>query len=156
MSRPNWSLVLNNALRLPGDEEDTKQAVERRPFQWVCANRLCRSRFMRSTPQSSEYCPQCLKHLSEGRPDLMDPFVYAECQKIVAQEASLAVNSAEYKAFVHECWVEGRRRPDSFNPEAAWRAFIGLPPKRSDYELDVVQDFKHLPITKRPVPTEDE
>lgn len=111
---------------------------------------------MRSTPQSSEYCPKCLKHLAEGRPDLLDPFVYAECQKIISQEADLAVNSAEYKAFVHDCWVQGRRRPESFNPKSAWRAFLGLPPKRSDYELDVVKDFEHLPPNKRPVPTEDD
>lgn len=145
MSRSNWNLVLRAADMgiLRSTERDTLPSTSTlEPFPWVCANRLCRASFMRQ-PYHSEYCPVCLGYLKAGRPDLLDPVVYAECQKIIAEECEANPNSAEYREWLRD--REGyRMQKPRRNPKAVWRALIGLPPLLSDADVDMDNDFKGM------------
>lgn len=108
------------------------------PFAWICANSTCRSEYLRE-PYGSEYCPTCNGHLRAGRGDLLDPVVYAACQKIIADECK-----ADHKTQEWRDWVEDYSgyKPKPFpSPEAAWRALLGLPPLKSDEELNEDTDF---------------
>ena len=102
-----------------------------RPFAWKCASSRCRAEFMR-LPFHSEYCPKCLRYLKAGRADLLDPVVYAECQKIIEQEA------------LAEKAVIAPEDVNRVSGEAAWRALNGLPPLKSDYDVDPDSDFEGL------------
>ena len=105
-----------------------------KPFPWTCANRVCGGSFMR-LPYHSEYCPKCQKHLKAGRGDLLDPVMYARCQAIIAQERA------------GEAVAEERVDPagrDKASGAAAWRALLGLPPLKSDFDVDATEDFKGL------------
>lgn len=153
MSRSNWNLVLRaadfGAYRETEYSKSDFKLPKREPVPWVCANRLCRAKFMRKQ-QASEYCPTCRGHLDEGRPDLLDPVVYAGCQKIIAEENKAYKNSEEYQAWVRMFWNRRHESKEQFNPQAAWRALLGLPPLKSDYDLDHEKDFQDLPKCRRP------
>ena len=105
-----------------------------KPFPWTCANRVCGGSFMR-LPYHSEYCPKCQKHLKAGRGDLLDPVMYARCQEIIAQERAGEA--------VPEERVDPAAR-DKASGAAAWRALLGLPPLKSDFDVDATEDFKGL------------
>ena len=105
-----------------------------KPFPWTCANRVCGGSFMR-LPYHSEYCPKCQKHLKAGRGDLLDPVMYARCQEIIEQERA------------GEAVAEERVDPaarDKASGAAAWRALLGLPPLKSDFDVDATEDFEGL------------
>lgn len=139
MSRSNWNLVIraaNLSAAFDPNYTDAGQPInpETKPFPWTCANRVCGGAFMR-LPFHSEYCPKCQKHLKAGRGDLLDPVMYARCQEIIAQEKAgeKAAEAAAHKA--------GR---DKVSGAAAWRALLGLPPLKSDYDVDAEKDFVGL------------
>lgn len=93
---------------------------------------------------ASEYCPKCLEHLKAGRGDLLDPYVWNACQRVMVEEA-------EYQRRVatgEEATEGGGAR---YSPEQAWRALLGLPPKKSDEDVDVERDFGHLRHTEQPM-----
>lgn len=143
----NWNLVLKAAAlsslsggrwstRVNGDKTYATSTVE--PFKWVCANSTCRAEYMRE-PYASEYCPQCNGYLKAGRGDLLDPVVYAACQKIIADECKADHKTQEWRDWVED--YSAYRMKPAPNPEAAWRALLGLPPLVSDKELDLEKDF---------------
>lgn len=144
MSRSNWLKVLQAAQFIPSDPDglDGEPQSEVRTYQptaWFCANALCRAMFMR-LPFNSEYCPTCLAHLKEGRPDLLDPKVYAECQRVAAAEKLMPLEPTEQREWLER--YHGKAGGERTNPRMLWRALIGLPPKEGDFDLDPKKDFK--------------
>jgi len=105
------------------------------PFLWICANRLCRQKFMRFA-YHSEYCPDCLAYREAGRGDLLDPVMYALCQEVIRLEDKLGYKGEP---------VSSLRRPKGHGL-AWWRRLIGLPALKSDGDVDSWQ-MQKLPST---------
>ena len=65
----------------------------------------------------------------------MDPVMYARCQAIIEQER--AGEAVPWER------VDPAAR-DKASGAAAWRALLGLPPLKSDFDVDATEDFEGL------------
>ena len=103
-------------------------------MQFVCVQAHCRKPYVLTAQQAKNIaglCPECRDAARRKRGDLLDPVIYAECQKVMAQERALTPMAGNIRQTRQRLAEYTRERlaampPPRANPEVA-EALLGGP-----------------------------